>query len=299
MHLLKTFLLKHANKFFFLFAVVLLLCLLDILFPVPVHRDYSTIIEAEDGTVLSSFLTNDDKWRMYTKLDEITPTVQKAFIHKEDRWFYWHFGINPVAVVRAFYNNTIQHRRTSGASTITMQVARMLEPKQRTVFSKLIEMFRAVQLELNFSKKEILQLYLNLVPYGGNIEGVKSAAFIYFGKSPAQLSLAEVTTLTIIPNRPTTLALGKKNAYIQQERNRWLQTFRRNNVFKEAEIADALEEPLLAFRRSPPKYAPHFCIRMKNNFHRNQLLPRTSTTTCNWKWKKLYRIILKFCSLKK
>ena len=235
MHLLKTFLLKHANKFFFLFAVVLLLCLLDILFPVPVHRDYSTIIEAEDGTVLSSFLTNDDKWRMYTKLDEITPTVQKAFIHKEDRWFYWHFGINPIAVVRAFYNNTLQHRRTSGASTITMQVARMLEPKQRTVFSKLIEMFRAVQLELNFSKKEILQLYLNLVPYGGNIEGVKSAAFIYFGKSPAQLSLAEVTTLTIIPNRPTTLALGKKNAYIQQERNRWLQTFRRNKIFKEAE----------------------------------------------------------------
>ena len=266
MHLLKSFLLKHANKFFFLFALVLLFCLLDILFPVPVHRDYSTIIEAEDGTVLSSFLTNDDKWRMYTKLDEITPTVQKAFIHKEDRWFYWHFGINPVAVVRAFYNNTIQHRRTSGASTITMQVARMLEPKQRTVFSKLIEMFRAVQLELNFSKKEILQLYLNLVPYGGNIEGVKSAAFIYFGKSPAQLSLAEVTTLTIIPNRPTTLALGKKNAYIQQERNRWMQTFRRNNVFKEAEIADALEEPLLAFRRSPPKYAPHFCIRMKKQF---------------------------------
>ncbi len=263
MNFLKLFFIRHQNKIFILFVFVLLFNILDIIFPIHTGRDYSTIIEAEDGTVLSSFLTNDDKWRMYTKLDEITPTVQKAFINKEDRWFYWHFGINPVSIFRAFINNTVKHKRTSGASTITMQVARMLEPKERTIFSKLIEMFRALQLESNFDKKEILQLYLNLVPYGGNIEGVKSAAFIYFGKSPAQLSIAEVTTLTIIPNRPTTLMLGKKNAYIQQERNRWLKKFKQNHVFKNEDIEDALEEPLIAFRRSPPKHAPHFCARMK------------------------------------
>jgi len=263
MHLLKVKLLKHQNKLFALFVIVLLFNVIDLIFPVKTNRDYSTIIEAEDGTVLYSFLTNDDKWRMYTKLDEITPTVQKAFINKEDRWFYWHAGINPISVVRAFFNNTIKHKRTSGASTITMQVARMLEPKERTVFSKIKEMFRALQLEWNFSKKEILQLYLNLVPYGGNIEGVKSAAFIYFGKSPAQLSIAEVTTLTIIPNRPNTLLLGKKNAYIQQERNRWLKKFKAHHVFKAQDIEDAMEEPLIAFRRSPPKYAPHFCLHMK------------------------------------
>ena len=258
-----SFFIKHQNKFFILFVFVLLFNLCDLTFPVHTNRDYSTIIEAEDGTVLYSFLTNDDKWRMYTKLDEITPTVQKAFINKEDRWFYWHFGINPVSVARAFFNNTIKHKRTSGASTITMQVARMLEPKERTVFSKLKEMFRALQLEWNFNKKEILQLYLNLVPYGGNIEGVKSATFIYFGKSPAQLSLAEVTTLTIIPNRPTTLTLGKKNTYIQEERNRWLKKFKQHHVFKNEDINDAIEEPLIAFRRTPPKLAPHFCWRMK------------------------------------
>lgn len=263
MNRFNSFFIKHQHKFFILFVFVLLFNVFDLIFPVHTNRDYSTIIEAEDGTVLYSFLTNDDKWRMYTKLDEITPTVQKAFINKEDRWFYWHLGINPVSVARAFFNNTIKHKRTSGASTITMQVARMLEPKERTVFSKLKEMFRALQLEWNFNKKEILQLYLNLVPYGGNIEGVKSAAFIYFGKSPAQLSLAEVTTLTIIPNRPTTLTLGKKNAYIQQERNRWLKKFKQHHVFKNEDIQDALEEPLIAFRRSPPKLAPHFCWRMK------------------------------------
>ena len=211
MLLLKSFLLKHQNKFFYLFVFVLLFNIFDVIFPLHTNRDYSTIIEAEDGTVLYSFLTNDDKWRMFTKLDEITPNLQKAFISKEDRWFYWHFGINPVSVGRAFINNSIKHKRTSGASTITMQVARMLEPKQRTIFSKLKEMFRALQLEWHFSKKEILQLYLNLVPYGSNIEGTKSAAFIYFGKSPQQLSIAEITTLTIIPNRPNTLVLGKRN----------------------------------------------------------------------------------------
>ena len=262
---IKTYIIKHQYKLFVLFVFVLCFNLIDIIFPVKINRDYSTIIEAEDGTVLYSFLTNDDKWRMFTKLDEITPTIQTAFINKEDRWFYWHFGINPISIVRAFYNNTIKHRRTSGASTITMQVARMLQPKERTVTSKIKEMLCALQLEWNFSKKEILQLYINLVPYGGNIEGVKSASFIYFGKSPEQLSIAEVTTLTIIPNRPTTLTLGKKNAYIQQERNRWLRKFKAQHVFKPDIIDDAIDEPLIAFRRSPPKHAPHFCLRMKKS----------------------------------
>ncbi|HOU47647.1 MAG TPA: transglycosylase domain-containing protein, partial [Chitinophagales bacterium] len=202
---------KKQRKLLAFGIVVLFLGGLDIIFPIQLHRDFSTVIEAEDGTIISAFLTNDDKWRMFTKLEEITPTVQKAFIAKEDRWFYWHFGVNPIAIARAIYYNTVQHRRTSGASTITMQVARMLAPKKRTVLSKSIEILRAVQLEWHFSKKEILQLYLNLVPYGSNVEGIKSAAYIFFGKSPAQLSLAEVTTLTIIPNRPTSLLLGRKN----------------------------------------------------------------------------------------
>ncbi|HNF49149.1 MAG TPA: penicillin-binding protein 1C [Chitinophagales bacterium] len=261
--MLATLLLKNQNKLFYIFTIILLFAFYDICFPVKTQREYSTIIEAKDGTVLSTFLTNDDKWRLYTKLDEITPTLQKAFIEKEDKYFYWHFGINPVAVIRAFVNNTIKHRRTSGASTITMQVARMLQPKERTVFSKIREMLCALQLEWNFSKKEILQLYLNLVPYGSNVEGVKSASFIYFGKAPSQLSLAEVTVLTIIPNRPTSLRLGKNNAYITEERNKWLKRFKKDKVFKDEIINDALEEPLLAYRRDAPKFAPHFSLRLK------------------------------------
>ena len=98
----------------------------------------------------------------------------------------------------------------SGASTITMQVAKMLEPGKRNIWSKIREMFRAFQLELKYSKNEILQLYLNLVPYGGNIEGVKAASLLYFKKNPDHLSLAEITALSIIPNRPASLVIGKK-----------------------------------------------------------------------------------------
>lgn len=261
----KTFF-KHQNKFYLLFTLIVFFNILDVIFPVHTQKDSSTIIEATDGTVLYAFLTNDDKWRMYTKLNEITPTVQKAFIFKEDRWFYWHFGVNPIAIVRAFFNNTIQHKRTSGASTITMQVARMLKPKERTISSKIKEICCAMQLEWNYSKNEILQLYLNLIPYGGNIEGIKSASFIYFGKSPAQLSIAEAVTLSIIPNRPTSLVLGKNNEYIQHERDKYLKRLQQKNIFKTELIEDALNEPLIAFRRSPPKYAPHFCLRLKKNF---------------------------------
>ena len=129
---------------------------------------------------------------MKTELEEISPLLQKTIIAKEDRYFYSHPGVNPLAVGRAFFKNVFRMKRTSGASTITMQVARALEPRKRTIWNKFIEMFRAFQLEWKYDKDEILQLYLNLVPYGGNIEGVKSASQLYFKKDPDHLSLAEI-----------------------------------------------------------------------------------------------------------
>jgi penicillin-binding protein 1C len=122
---------------------------------------------------------------MMTELNEISPVLRKSLIYKEDKYFYYHFGINPVAIVRAAFNNTLHLKKTSGASTITMQVARMMNPKRRTYLNKVSEMFRAVQLEMKFSKNEILQLYLNLAPYGGNVEGVKAASLLYYGRMPS------------------------------------------------------------------------------------------------------------------
>ncbi|HTQ27287.1 MAG TPA: penicillin-binding protein 1C, partial [Puia sp.] len=167
------------------------------------------------------------------------------------------------AVGRAFVKNIVERKRTSGASTITMQVARALEPGKRTYLNKIIEMFRALQLEWKYSKDEILQLYLNLVPYGGNVEGVKSASILYFKKNPDHLSLAEITALSIIPNRPGSLLMGKNNALIVRERNKWLMKFARDKVFTKKEIEDALAEPLHATRGSVPQLVPQLAYKLK------------------------------------
>jgi penicillin-binding protein 1C len=245
-----------------LLGSLLLLFLLDRLFPLPPPPQYSPLVTAADGSVLHAYLNPTQKWRLKTELTEITPALQQAIIAKEDRYFRYHFGVNPVAIVQAAGRNLFGTGRTTGASTITMQVARLLEPKERTVGSKLREMARAVQLEMHYSKAEILQLYLNLVPYGGNIEGVKSAALLYFQQPPDYLSLAQTVTLAIIPNQPRILVLGKNNAKILAERNRWLRQFGRENLFPKQDIEDALAEPLDAQRHAAPTLAPHLARRL-------------------------------------
>ena len=252
---------------------------LDFFFPFKTTIHYSTLITARDGSILHAFLSRDDKWRMYAELKEITPTLREAILFKEDKYFRYHPGFNPVAMLRAAARNLLTGRRTSGASTITMQTVRLLEHRDRTYGNKLIELFRAVQLEVHYSKDEILQLYLNLIPYGGNIEGLKSASLLYFGKPPALLSLAELTTLTIIPNRPSSLRLGARNALIVQERNRWLTRFQRANVFEKDAIADAQNEPLRTYRREAPQQAPHLARRLRAEYPNTPIIHSTLQTT--------------------
>ncbi len=259
---------KKWSKVTLLFCLlsILIFAVLNIIYPLKVNIEYSTIITDKNDKVLHTFLTSDDKWRMKTELSEISDQLKEAIIFKEDKYFYQHFGVNPIALGRAVFNNVVYGKRTSGASTITMQVARLLNPKERTYWHKLVEMFRATQLEWQYSKDEILQLYLNLVPYGSNLEGVKSASILYFEKSPQHLSLAEITCLAVIPNRPTSLRLGRNNELIKKVRNKWLKRFERERVFPNNIVEDALTEPLEVERHDSPKYAPHFCYRMKRTY---------------------------------
>lgn len=259
-------------------GMLLLFFLLNIFFPLRIQIEYSTIVTAEDGTVLKAYLTSDEKWRMFTELEEITPEMQKAIVYKEDKYFYHHPGVNALSVVRALFNNLMEGKRTSGASTITMQVARLVDPKERTYGNKLWEMFRALQIDMIYSKDEILQMYLNLVPYGGNIEGVKAASVIYLEKNPSVLSLAELTALSIIPNRPTTLRPGVNNDVIITERNKWLMRFKSSHLFSDDIIDDALHEPFNAFRTEGPDMAPHFCNRMKQQYT-DALIIKTNLNT--------------------
>jgi penicillin-binding protein 1C len=239
---------------------------LNYLYPLPAPLPYSTLILAEDGTVLDAFLSSDDKWRMKTELNEITPDLQKAIVYKEDKYFFYHPGFNPFAIGRAFYNNIRAGHKTSGASTITMQVARLMEPRPRTVTAKFIELGRALQLEWYYSKAEILQLYLNLVPYGGNIEGVKAASLLYFGRMPGQLSVAQITALSIIPNRPSSLRIGAHEALLTTERNKWLNRFLQAGVFDDEAVANALLEPVDAKRTAIHKQAPHLALRLQKAY---------------------------------
>ena len=180
-------------------GIFLLFLLLNWVFPLPDRVDYSTIVTDEKGEVIHAFLTRDQQWRMKTDLTEISPLLRKTIVEKEDKYFYYHPGINPVAMLRALGRNILTLHRTPGASTITMQVARALEPKRRTYWSKLVEVFRAFQLEMEIQQgMRSCSFIWNKVPYGGNIQGVKSASILYFSKNPDHLSLAEITALSVI-----------------------------------------------------------------------------------------------------
>ena len=255
---------KYTGIIVLMLALLFFIC--NLLFPLNAKVAYSAVVEARDGTVLHAWLAKDEQWRIQASLDEISPELKQAFIYKEDKYFYSHPGVNALAIIRAAINNTFHLKRTSGASTITMQVVKLLDPKERTYFNKCIEIFRALQLELHYSKDEILQLYFNLLPYGGNIQGVKAASLLYFQKTPDQLSLAEITSLIIIPNRPNSLRIGRNNNVIVVERNKWLHRFQQAKLFPEEVIADALNEPLTAQRRNAPNAVPQFAWRMRKKY---------------------------------
>ena len=258
---------KYSRIVKLVFTILLIFVVLDLLFPLPRKKEFSKEIHANDGALLTAYLTSDDKWRLRTELEEVSPDLIKAIIEKEDSWFYWHPGINPVSIVRALYTNLTNSETQLGASTITMQVARMLEPKKRTYYNKLAEMFRALQLEIKYSKEEILELYLSLLPFGGNIEGVKSASYIYFNRPPNKLSLAQSIMLAVIPNDPNSLRLDRSNEEIIKNRNYWINKFKQEKIFSSADLKDALGEPVERNRYAIPVSAPHFSYYVKDNFN--------------------------------
>jgi penicillin-binding protein 1C len=258
---------KYSRTAKIVFSILLLFVVLDLLFPLPLKKEFSKEIHAKDGTLLTAYLTSDDKWRLRTEFEEVSPELINAIIEKEDSWFYLHFGINPVSIIHAFYQNITTGETQLGASTITMQVARMLEPKKRTYINKLSEMFRAIQLEIKYSKEEILELYLSLLPFGGNIEGVKSASYIYFDRPPDKLSLAQSITLAVIPNDPNSLRLDRSNEKIIKNRDYWINKFKHEKIFSSSDLKDALDEPIEINRYAIPVMAPHFSYYVKDNFY--------------------------------
>jgi penicillin-binding protein 1C len=162
----------------------------------------STAVWSADGELLRVTLAADDQYRLWTPLAQISPAVVDAFLLKEDRWFRWHPGVNPSALVRAALR-TWRGETRQGGSTITMQTARMVYGlRTRSTGGKLRQIAAAIWLEARYSKREILEAYLNLAPFGGNVQGVGAASRIFFGKAPNRVTLAEALTLAVIPQSP-------------------------------------------------------------------------------------------------
>ena len=185
------------------FIALTLLCLR--VFPKPPLRDhalYSSAVYADDGTLLRLTTARDEQYRLWTPLDAISPKLTEAVTRYEDRWFSWHPGVNPIALARSA-RATLSGERRQGGSTLTMQLARKLHDiDSRSIGGKLKQITAALWLEARYSKREILEAYLNFAPYGGNIEGVGAASLVYFHKRAADLTLPEAFTLAVIPQNP-------------------------------------------------------------------------------------------------
>ena len=242
---------------FFGITIFFLTLLTNYFFPISTKLSYSRLVYDRDSVLVHAYLTADDKWRFETNLEDLPPEYLRSLLAKEDRFFYYHIGVNPLAVFRAVIQNIARQKRVSGASTITIQVIRLLEPRSRTWGNKIIEGFRAWQLETMLSKNEILKLYINLVSFGSNIEGVRAATFFYFQKLPQNLSAAQWALFTIIPNQPNSLRPGKNHHRIKQARNFWLKHYHQQGIVKEKDFTNALHEPVEITRVKHPALAPH------------------------------------------
>ena len=180
---------------------------LDRAFPPALERlgEVGTEVVARDGRTLALLPAPGGVWRFRVRAEEVSPALVETLVAIEDRRFWWHPGVDPLALARAALQDLRAGRIVSGGSTLTMQAARLLEPRPRTLRSKLIEIARAVQLEWRFSKAEILSIWLTLAPYGGNLEGVRAGALAWFGVGPRHLDAAQAALLVAIPRRPEAL----------------------------------------------------------------------------------------------
>jgi penicillin-binding protein 1C len=228
--------------------------------PAPLGRDLevSTLVLDRNGKLLRAYLTSEGRWRLAATKDQVDPRYLDALLTYEDKRFYYHRGVDPLAMARAAFQLVTHGRIVSGGSTLTMQVARLLEPRQeRSLDAKLLQAVRALQLEQAVNKDEILDLYLTLAPYGGNLEGIRAASLAYFGKEPRRLTLGEAALLVALPQSPEFRRPDRFPATAKSARDRVLDRIASHGVFSNAEIARAKKEPVPSARKPMPLLAPH------------------------------------------
>ncbi len=246
-----------------LLAFMVALFALDVALPPPLERArvVSPVVTDRDGRWLMAFTTPQGRWRLAARLQDIDPVFQRRLIALEDARFWFHPGVDPIALARATLAYARSGRVTQGGSTITMQLARLIEPRPRTVPSKLIEILRALQIERRMSKREILEAYFTLAPYGGNLEGVRAASRAYFGRDPIWLEDHEMALLAALPQAPEARRPDRHPQAARAGRDEVIRKFQRMGFLSPRLAREAEEAPIPA--RAPfPYSAPHLAARL-------------------------------------
>ena len=218
---------------------------------------YATVLESAEGELLGARIAEDGQWR-FPPADSVPARYVTALVQFEDRAFWWHPGVDPLALARAAVDNLRAGHVVSGGSTLTMQVIRLSRQKERTLWQKGIEAVQATRLELSCSKRQILALYAAHAPYGGNVVGLEAAAWRYFGRPAGELSWAEAATLAVLPNAPASLHPGRGREHLLAKRNRLLRRLLEHGDLDADSYAAALEEPLPDAPLPLPNLAPHY-----------------------------------------
>jgi len=243
-------------------AVVLAACAGGVyaLGPAPLGKNlaYSHVVLDREGRLLRAYATQEGRWRLPVAAKDVDPRFLRLLFVYEDKRFYEHGGVDPLSMVRAAYQFVTSGHVVSGGSTITMQLARLLEPREhRTLGAKLRQIVRALEIEHALGKDDILALYLTLAPYGGNLEGVRAASLAYFGKEPRKLSLAEAALLVALPQSPELRRPDRSPETARAARDRVLDRIAAAGVAPRDEIARAKTQSVPHERKQLPMLAPH------------------------------------------
>ncbi|MEM7180671.1 MAG: penicillin-binding protein 1C [Spirochaetota bacterium] len=253
-----------------------------VVLPIPLFATpYSYVLLSKEKKLLAARIAIDEQWRFPCCIP-IPRKYKQALLAFEDRRFYWHPGIDPIAIARAFLLNIRRGRIVSGGSTLTMQMVRLWQrnPK-RTFLAKLLEMCLSLLVELRFSKEEIMQLYMTHAPFGGNIVGLETAAWRYFRRSPETLSWAESALLAVLPNSPALIHPGRNRVTLRKKRNRLLRVLQERGILGKTDLQLALVEPLPEKPVPLPRLAPHLLdtLILQGNASENKQLSRFTSTT--------------------
>ena len=252
---IKKWISKRKFLLFLLFSLLsaYYFCLPRNMFP---DTPYATVMADRNGELLGARIADDGQWR-FPPSETVSEKFKQCLLQFEDRYFYFHWGVNPLSVGRALIQNIRNKEVVSGGSTITMQTIRLMRKKPRTVKEKIIEAVLATRLEFRYSKEKILALYASHAPFGGNVVGLEAAAWRYFGHSSQNLSWAEAATLAVLPNAPSMIHLSKNRQALETKRNRLLKRLLDRNLIDRSAYELALTEPLPSEPLLLPQIAPH------------------------------------------